>query len=69
MSINIPFHGIDGAFPSLCRCLVYYIHIGVGFDVAYLYRDGKFEGQECEISNVYGSHAFLCKSSTQYQKT
>ena len=38
---------------------VYYIHIGVGFEVAYLYRGGKFEGQEHEISNEYESHAFF----------
>ena len=31
-------------------CIVF-IHIGVGFEVAYLYRVGKFEGQECEISD------------------
>ena len=38
---------------------VHYIHIGVGFEVAYLYRGGKFEGQEREISNEYESHAFF----------
>ena len=38
---------------------VHYIHIGVGFEVAYLYRGGKFEGQEREISNEYESHAFV----------
>ena len=32
------------------ECIVF-IHIGVGFEVAYLYRVGKFEGQECEISD------------------
>ena len=31
-------------------CIVF-IHIGVGFEVAYLYRVGKFEGQGCEISD------------------
>ena len=31
-------------------CIVF-IHIGVGVEVAYLYRVGKFEGQECEISD------------------
>ena len=34
------------------------MHIGVGFEVAYLNRDGKFEGQECEIGNRDESHAF-----------
>lgn len=40
-------------------CQVGYIHIGVGFEVAYLYWDGKFEGQEREISDKYESHAFF----------
>ena len=40
-------------------CQVGYIHIGVGFEVAYLYWDGKFEGQEREISDEYESHAFF----------
>lgn len=39
--------------------LVSYIHIGVGFEVAYLYWDGKFEGQEREISDKYESHVFF----------
>lgn len=34
-----------------------YIHIGVGFDVAYLSELGKFDGLESEISGKYGSHA------------
>ena len=38
---------------------VSYIHIGVGFEVAYLYGGGKFEGQDCKISSQYGSHAFF----------
>ena len=38
----------------------YYIHIGVGFEVAYLSELGKFDGLESEISSKYGSHAFLC---------
>ena len=37
----------------------YYIHIGVGFEVAYLSELGKFDGLKSEISNEYGSHAFL----------
>ena len=28
-----------------------YIHIGVGFEVAYLSELGKFDGQKSEISN------------------
>jgi len=36
-----------------------YIHIGVGFEVTYLSEFGKFDGQKSEISNEYGSHAFL----------
>ena len=31
----------------------------MGFDVAYLSEFGKFDGQKSEISNEYGSHAFL----------
>ena len=50
------FH--DGVKASVI-CQVGYIHIGVGFEVAYLYWDGKFEGQEREISNEYESHAFF----------
>ena len=34
-----------------------YIHIGVGFDVAYLSELGKFDGLESEVSDEYGSHA------------
>ena len=37
----------------------YYIHIGVGFEVAYLSELGKFDGLKSEISNKYGSHAFI----------
>ena len=37
----------------------YYIHIGVGFEVAYLSELGKFDGLKSEISSKYGSHAFL----------
>ena len=36
----------------------YYIHIGVGFEVAYLSELGKFDGLKSEISNEYESHAF-----------
>ena len=50
------FH--DGVEASV-NWLVSYIHIGVGFEVAYLYWNGKFEGQEREISNEYESHAFF----------
>lgn len=41
-----------------------YIHIGVGFEVTYLSEFGKFDGQKSEISNEYGSHAFLCLVAT-----
>lgn len=37
----------------------WYIHIGVGFEVAYLSELGKFDGLKSEISSKYGSHAFL----------
>ena len=37
----------------------YYIHIGVGFEVAYLSELGKFDGLKSEIGNEYGSHASL----------
>ena len=33
--------------------------LSVGFEIACLYRRGKFEGLECEISNRYGPHAFI----------
>ena len=53
---------LDASMSSFLRGTIYIF--GVGFEVAYLYWRGKFEGQECEISSKYGSHAFfvLCSS-------
>ena len=42
--------GCESCLLGFVGCIVF-IHIGVGFEVAYLYRVGKFEGQECEISD------------------
>ena len=36
-----------------------YIHIRRGLRSCLSIRGGKFEGLDCEISNEYGSHAFL----------
>ena len=44
-----------------------YIHIGVGFDVAYLSELGKFDGLKSEVSGKYGSHAFFI-SVVQFKK-
>ena len=44
-----------------------YIHIGVGFEVAYLYRMGKFEGLGCEIGNGYESHASFIKDDKGFK--
>ena len=46
-----------------------YIHIGVGFEVAYLSELGRFDGLEREISSRYGLHAFLYIDRTQQLKT
>ena len=37
----------------------YYIHIRRGLRSCLSKRGGKFEGQGCEISDEYESHAFL----------
>lgn len=41
----------------------YCIHIGVGFEVAYLFRVGKFEGLGRGISNGDVPTLFLCRKS------
>ena len=51
-------------------CWCHWHQVIVSFEVLYSYRrglrsclskrDGKFDGQECEISDRYGSHAFFC---------
>ena len=50
---------------EMCLSLIHrgtiYI-FGVGFEVAYLSELGKFDGLKSEISDRYGSHAFLYKS-------
>ena len=51
----ISFTPIRGA---RCHSKGYYIHIGVGFEVAYLSELGKFDGQKSEISDEHESHAF-----------
>ena len=58
--IRIPFRDSRHSY-VLCLSTRqgYYIHIGVGFEVAYLSELGKFDGLESEISSKYGSHAFL----------
>jgi hypothetical protein len=40
----------------------------VGFEVAYLYRGGKFEGQEREVSNSTNLTLFLCKRKSLLAK-
>ncbi|MBE6332338.1 MAG: hypothetical protein E7070_08560 [Bacteroidales bacterium] len=67
MYIRIPLIGVS----VIGRCdilWVNYIHIGVGFEVAYLYGGGKFEGQDCEIGSKYGSHAYFILCS-HYRST
>ena len=43
----------------LRKVLGYYIHIGVGFEVACLSELGKFDGLKSEMSNKCESHAFF----------
>lgn len=47
----------SGAF-MLRKVWGYYIHIGVGFEVACLSELGKFDGLKSEMSNKCESHAF-----------
>ena len=59
----------SGAF-MLRKVLGYYIHIGVGFEVACLSELGKFDGLKSEMSNKCESHAFFvsCIEPTSYTK-
>lgn len=52
----------------MCRIRDCCIHIGVGFEVAYLYVVGKFEGLKSEISNCTDLTLFLyiCLSEWYY---
>ena len=68
MFISIPSCG-DRIVYSIFNGWENYIHIGVGFEVAYLSELGKFDGLKGEISNEYGSHAFLYICSIGKLKT